>query len=51
MQFPTSYAVEGLAKIIVPIIKQSENVPLDRARSIAPVFFNEKMKMNRDTRK
>jgi len=46
---PTRLIKEGQASIKVPEINLAEGEPFDHAISRAPVFYNPKMKLNRDT--
>ena len=49
MNFPTVRVQEGAASILVPELATSELEHLDRARSRAPVFYNPRMRLNRDS--
>ncbi|RLI09909.1 hypothetical protein DRO42_03015, partial [Candidatus Bathyarchaeota archaeon] len=49
LSFPTRRVEEGAAVIQVPEIRPAEGEPLDRALSRAPVFYNPRMRLNRDT--
>jgi tRNA (guanine26-N2/guanine27-N2)-dimethyltransferase len=48
-RIPTRFVKEGEASIKVPEINLAEGQPLDHAISRAPVFYNPRMKLNRDT--
>jgi len=49
MNFPTVRVQEGAASILVPELAKSELEHIDRARSRAPVFYNPRMRLNRDS--
>ena len=49
MDFPTTLVREGAACLRVPEITQREGEPLEQARSRSPVFFNPRMRLNRDS--
>lgn len=48
MEFPTAIIREGEATLLVPKLDGSTK-NLDRARSRAPVFYNPRMRLNRDS--
>lgn len=48
MEFPTTVVREGEATLLVPELYGSTK-NLDRARSRAPVFYNPRMRLNRDS--
>ncbi|KON30106.1 hypothetical protein AC482_04705 [miscellaneous Crenarchaeota group-15 archaeon DG-45] len=47
--FPTRRVREGAVALMVPELGRAEGEPLDRAISRAPVFYNPRMRLNRDT--
>jgi len=49
MDFPTTLVREGAASLRVPEITEREGEPLEQARSRSPVFFNPRMRLNRDS--
>jgi len=49
LSFPTRRVREGAAFILVPELMMAEGEPLDHAISKAPVFYNPRMRLNRDT--
>lgn len=49
MSFPVTLVKEGAASFLVPELKPSEVKYIDRARSRAPVFYNPRMSLNRDS--
>ncbi|MDH5791004.1 MAG: tRNA (guanine(10)-N(2))-dimethyltransferase [Candidatus Bathyarchaeota archaeon] len=49
MEFSTVRIQEGIASILVPELADSGEVHIDHARSVAPVFYNPVMKLNRDS--
>lgn len=48
LSFPTVTISEGKAKIFVPEL-QNTGEHIDHLRSQAPVFYNDRMRLNRDT--
>jgi len=46
--FATRMLVEGSANVLVPEIQDESSAHLDHLLSIAPVFYNPRMKLNRD---
>jgi tRNA (guanine26-N2/guanine27-N2)-dimethyltransferase len=49
MDFSTVRVQEGAASILVPELADSGEVHIDHVRSMAPVFYNPVMKLNRDS--
>ena len=49
MDYPTIRVQEGAATLLVPELEESTSGHVDRARSHAPVFFNPRMRLNRDS--
>jgi tRNA (guanine26-N2/guanine27-N2)-dimethyltransferase len=49
MGFPTVRVQEGAASVLVPELVGSEGEHIDHTRSLAPVFYNPVMKLNRDS--
>ncbi len=49
MEFSTVRIHEGAASILVPELINSGEVHIDHARSMAPVFYNPVMRLNRDS--
>lgn len=49
MEFSTVRVQEGVASILVPELVGSEGEHIDHTRSLAPVFYNPVMKLNRDS--
>ena len=49
LSFPTRREREGAATLLVPELGRAEGEPLDHAISRAPVFYNPRMMLNRDT--
>ena len=49
LNFPTKRVREGAASLLVPELGMDEREPLDHAISRAPVFYNPRMRLNRDT--
>jgi tRNA (guanine26-N2/guanine27-N2)-dimethyltransferase len=49
MDYPTIRVEEGAASILVPELDESPPGHVDRARSLAPVFYNPRMRLNRDS--
>ncbi len=47
--FPVDEVTEGRARIMVPRLDESTGMPVQRLRSMAPVFYNPVMRVNRDT--
>ena len=47
--FPTRRVKEGVAEIFIPDLSKVEGRTSDQPSSNAPVFYNPRMKMNRDT--
>ena len=48
LSFPTTRVREGAATILIPDLRLVKGEPLDRAISKAPVFYNPRMRLNRD---
>lgn len=48
LSFPTKRVKEGAAFLLVPEIEVAKGEPLDHAISKAPVFYNPRMRLNRD---
>lgn len=49
LSFPTRRVREGSITLLVPELRRAEGEPLDHAISRAPVFYNPRMTLNRDT--
>ena len=49
LSFSTRRVREGASTIMVPELRQAVGEPLDHAISRAPVFYNPRMRLNRDT--
>lgn len=49
MDFSTVRVQEGAASVLVPELTDSGEVHIDHARSVAPVFYNPVMRLNRDS--
>lgn len=49
MEFPTTRVEEGAASLIVPELGRHKVEHIDRVRSLAPVFYNPRQKLNRDS--
>jgi len=49
MDYPTIRISEGAASLLVPELDEAAAGHVDRARSLAPVFFNPRMRLNRDS--
>ena len=48
MDYPKIRVEEGAASILVPELVEATAGHVDRARSLAPVFYNPRMRLNRD---
>ena len=48
LDFPTKRIKEGAAFLLVPKLELAKGEPFDRAISKAPVFYNPRMRLNRD---
>jgi len=48
LDFPTKRIKEGAAFLLVPRLELATGAPFDRAISKAPVFYNPRMRLNRD---
>jgi tRNA (guanine26-N2/guanine27-N2)-dimethyltransferase len=49
MDYPKIRVDEGAASFLVPELDESTAGHIDRARSLAPVFYNPRMRLNRDS--
>lgn len=49
MGYPKIRVNEGAASLLVPELDESTAGHIDRARSLAPVFYNSRMRLNRDS--
>ena len=49
MDYPKIRVNEGAASLLVPELDESTAGHVDRARSLAPVFYNPRMRLNRDS--
>lgn len=49
MEFPTTMVQEGAASFLAPRLEESSSALMDRSRSRAPVFYNPRMALNRDS--
>lgn len=49
MEFPTRMMQEGAASFLIPQLEKSSPAHTDRSRSRAPVFYNPRMALNRDS--
>lgn len=49
MEFPTRMVQEGAASFLIPQLVKSSSAHTDRSRSRAPVFYNPRMALNRDS--
>lgn len=49
MEYPKTRVNEGAASLQVPELDESTAGHIDRARSLAPVFYNPRMRLNRDS--
>ena len=47
--YPVDEVVEGRARVLVPRLDESTGIPMQRLRSMSPVFYNPVMETNRDT--